>query len=120
MSNFLETFGQQIAATSVWEWLAVALAIAYLLLAIKENIWCWAAAFFSTAIYTVLFFDVNLFMESLLNIYYLLMAVYGFYLLESFFGFLSTFWTPGTNIKDLLHGHSHAHYAPDHGKDKSE
>ena len=80
MSNFLETFGQQIAATSVWEWLAVALAVAYLLLAIKENIWCWVAAFFSTAIYTVLFFDVNLFMESLLNIYYLLMAVYGFYL----------------------------------------
>lgn len=79
MSDFFETFGQQVAATSVWEWLAVALAIAYVLLAIKENIWCWVAAFFSTAIYTVLFFDVNLFMESLLNVYYLLMAVYGFY-----------------------------------------
>lgn len=79
MSDFFDTFGQQLAATSVWEWLAVVLAIAYILLAIKENIWCWVAAFFSTAIYTVLFFDVNLFMESLLNLYYLLMAVYGFY-----------------------------------------
>lgn len=79
MSDFFETFGQQVAATSIWEWVAVALAIAYILLAIKENIWCWVAAFFSTAIYTVLFYDVNLFMESLLNVYYLLMAVYGFY-----------------------------------------
>jgi len=72
-----EKFMQQLVLTSMLEWLAVLLAILYLLLAIKENPWCWVAAFFSTAIYVYLFFDINLFMESFLNAYYLLMAVYG-------------------------------------------
>lgn len=78
MQNFLQQFLQQLLTTSVWEWLAVILALAYLLLAIKQNIFCWLAAFFSTAIYSVIFFDSKLYMESLLNIYYLLMAIYGF------------------------------------------
>ncbi len=62
---------------SHWELLAVILAITYLLLAMRENILCWYAAFISTAIYTVIFWDVSLFMESLLNVYYMGMAVYG-------------------------------------------
>jgi len=35
---------------SPWEMLAVVLAIAYLLLAVRENVWCWLFAFISTAI----------------------------------------------------------------------
>ena len=77
MLEFYQNFVQQLQATSISEWLAVILAIAYLLLAVKESLWCWPAAFFSTAIYIFLFFDVNLYMESFLNLYYLLMAVYG-------------------------------------------
>jgi len=79
MSDFFELFHTQLINTSSWEWLAVLLAMAYLLLAVKESVWCWPAAFFSTAIYIVLFFDVSLYMESLLNIYYLIMAVYGWH-----------------------------------------
>tara|TARA_Y100001936_G_C15981813_1_gene617168 strand:- start:98 stop:652 length:555 start_codon:yes stop_codon:yes gene_type:complete len=56
---------------------AVIFAITYLILAVKQNILCWYAAFFSTAIYTFLYWDVSLYMESILNIYYLLMAIYG-------------------------------------------
>jgi nicotinamide mononucleotide transporter len=77
MSDFLQQFSQQLIATSALEWVAVVLAIIYLVLAVKENLWCWPAAFVSTSIYIFLFFDVNLYMESLLNLYYLLMAVYG-------------------------------------------
>lgn len=55
------------------------LAIAYLLLAIKQNLLCWYAAFFSTLIYSIIFFDVSLLMDSALNVYYLIMAVYGWY-----------------------------------------
>ena len=58
---------------------AVVLAIAYLLLAMRENILCWYAAFVSTAMYTVLFWQVNLLMESALNVYYMGMAVYGWW-----------------------------------------
>lgn len=59
--------------------LAVFLSVSYLLLAIKQNLWCWIAAFFSTLIYSILFFDASLLMDSALNIFYLVMAVYGWY-----------------------------------------
>ncbi len=62
-----------------WENLAVALAVAYLLLAMRESVLCWYAALASTAIYTVLFWNVNLFMESALNVFYMAMAVYGWW-----------------------------------------
>lgn len=65
---------------TAWEALAVLLAMAYLLLAMKASVWCWAAAFTSTAIYTVLFWKVSLLMESILNVYYMVMALYGYWL----------------------------------------
>ena len=61
------------------ETLAVLLAIAYLLFAIRENSLCWYCAFFSTAIYIWIFGDVSLYMESALNVYFMAMAVYGWY-----------------------------------------
>jgi len=70
---------EQILATSFWEAMAVFLGLAYLLLAIREKGLCWHAAFWSTAISTWLFWDASLLMESALQIYYLAMAVYGWY-----------------------------------------
>lgn len=55
------------------------LALAYLWLAMRESLWCWPAALVSTTIYTWLFWEVSLLMDSALNVYYMLMAVYGFY-----------------------------------------
>ncbi|MDG1153155.1 MAG: nicotinamide riboside transporter PnuC [Hyphomicrobiales bacterium] len=60
-----------------FEILAVIFALSYLYLAMEQNIACWYAAFFSTSIYIFLYWDVSLYMESLLNFYYLGMAVYG-------------------------------------------
>lgn len=57
----------------------MALAIAYLLLAMRQNIWCWAAALVSTGIYMFLFFDVTLYMESALQVFYVGAAVYGWW-----------------------------------------
>ena len=65
-----------------WSWLevlAVAAAVIYLLLAIRQNILCWVFALISTAIYVVLFIDARLYMESVLNGFYFGMAVYGWY-----------------------------------------
>ena len=56
---------------------AVIVALLYLFLAMKQNIACWYAAFISTLIYIIIYWDVSLYMESLLNFYYLLMAIYG-------------------------------------------
>ena len=66
-------------AMSAWEVVAVTLGIAYLLLAMRESLWCWAAAFVSTGIFLVLFWRVGLLMESALQVYYLVMAVYGWW-----------------------------------------
>lgn len=66
-------------AMSLWEAAAVVLGVAYLLLAMRESLWCWYAAFVSTSIFLVLFWDVGLLMESALQVYYLVMAVYGWW-----------------------------------------
>lgn len=64
---------------SLWEVAAVALALLYLVLAIREHVACWIAAILSTSIYIVLMFRVGLYMESALQVFYIVMAVYGWY-----------------------------------------
>ncbi len=60
-----------------WENLAVVLAVSYLLLILFEKRIGWICAFISTSIYIILFWEVYLFMDAALNVYYLAMAVYG-------------------------------------------
>ncbi len=68
--DFLTQTLSGFTAMSHWEYIAVGLSIAYLLLAIKESLWCWPAAFLSTLIYTIMYWNGALLMESLLNVYY--------------------------------------------------
>jgi len=75
----VEAFSQM----SGWELLAVSFGIAYVLLAAKESLWTWLFAFLSTIIYTVIFWEGALLSSSLLNFYYMGMAVYGFILWRS-------------------------------------
>lgn len=79
MSSVWSTLLEQARGWSLWEIVAVVLAVAYLLLAIRQNIWCWLCAGLSTAIYVYLFVDARLYMESALNVFYFAMAVYGWY-----------------------------------------
>jgi nicotinamide mononucleotide transporter len=65
--------------TSWVEIIAAALAVAYLLLAIRQRIECWVAAFVSSCLYVWVFFGAHLYMESALNAFYAAMAVYGFW-----------------------------------------
>ena len=77
MHEVLDLILTQWRAQSWLEIIAVITAIIYLILAAKESIWCWLFAFISTAIYIYLFHEVSLISESLLNVFYLVMAVYG-------------------------------------------
>ncbi|MFK7885964.1 MAG: nicotinamide riboside transporter PnuC [Gammaproteobacteria bacterium] len=61
------------------ETLAVVAAIAYLVLAIRQNIWCWAAALVSTSVYLYVFYAARLYMETGLQVFYIAMAFYGWY-----------------------------------------
>lgn len=72
------------ASQLVWFWtlaesMAVVCAVAYLLLALRENIACWYAAAISTLLYLIIFLKVQLVFESFLQLYYLCMAGYGFW-----------------------------------------
>ncbi len=64
---------------SHWEVAAVLFALLYLVLAVRQNILCWGAALISTTIYLWLFFEVKLYAESYLQVFYIAMAVYGFW-----------------------------------------
>lgn len=61
------------------ELIAVFASLLYVILAAKGNIFCWLAAIVSTTLYTVIFYDVYLWMDSLLQLYYLIMALYGWH-----------------------------------------
>jgi nicotinamide mononucleotide transporter len=65
--------------TSGVEWVGAALAIVYLLLAIRQLLSCWVAAFVSSCLYVWVLFGAHLYMESVLNAFYAVMAVYGFW-----------------------------------------
>jgi nicotinamide mononucleotide transporter len=79
MQDLINTLLDQVLTYSVLEAIAVVLAVMYLVLAIKQNIWCWLCAGVSTVIFAYLFFDVRLYMEGVLNLFYLAMAVYGWH-----------------------------------------
>jgi uncharacterized protein YqgV (UPF0045/DUF77 family) len=65
--------------TSWIEIIAAILAVAYLVLAIRQRLECWAAAFVSSCLYVWVLFSARLYMESALNAFYAAMAVYGFW-----------------------------------------
>lgn len=63
---------------SLFEVVAFVLAVVYVWLASEENRWCWLAGLTSTALYAYVYFNVELIFHTLLNIYYILMAILGF------------------------------------------
>jgi nicotinamide mononucleotide transporter len=75
----LESLTASLAAIPAAEWVAVVLALGYLLLAVRQNPWCWAAAAVSSAIYLVLFARGGLLMQAMLQLFYIAMAAYGWY-----------------------------------------
>ena len=79
MTEILTSILDELMANSILELAAVILAVAYLLLAVRQNIACWYAAFVSTAIFLYVFWQVDLYMESGLQVYYLVMAIYGWW-----------------------------------------
>ena len=79
----LKQIVEQAQAQSLPEVIAVVAAVLYLGFAIREKIVCWFFAAISTAIYAWLFVEAKLYMESLLNVFYVAMAGYGWYVWTS-------------------------------------
>ena len=59
------------------EALAAILAIIYLLLAVQQDVKCWYAAILSSSLYFYVMYSAGLYMEAYLQIFYIIMAIYG-------------------------------------------
>ena len=70
---------------------AVCSAILYLILAANEDVRCWYAALFSSILYMYIMYTAGLMMESFLQIFYIFMAIYGWYI-----------WSSKINVKQQL------------------
>lgn len=64
---------------SLIETVAVFFSIIYVVLAAKESIWCWAAALISVSIYIYICFQAQLYAETGLQVFYFIMAIYGYF-----------------------------------------
>lgn len=62
------------------ESIAVLFSILYVVLAVKENIWCWGAALISVSLYIYICFSAQLYPETGLQVFYFIMAIIGYYM----------------------------------------
>ena len=56
---------------------AVILAVLYLLLAVRQHILCWLCWIISSCLYLYVMYEAGLYMESMLQIFYIIMGFYG-------------------------------------------
>lgn len=80
--NFTHYFDSVISAfqaTTMIEWLIFMTALIYVALAAIENVWCWLFGILASALSVYLFYTGNLFLESCLNIFYVIIGFYGWY-----------------------------------------
>ncbi|WP_432712420.1 nicotinamide riboside transporter PnuC [Pedobacter sp.] len=70
-------FVEQLTHTTLLEWLAVSFGVTEVFLAKRNNIWLYPTGIISILLSMYLLANVRLYAETLLNIYYLVMSVYG-------------------------------------------
>ena len=61
------------------ELLGLIFGLLYILLSIKQNIWCWPVGFITSALYIYVFFVTKFYADMGLQVYYLIVSVYGWY-----------------------------------------
>src|SRR4051812_8316927 len=79
MHDLIKLFIDQIKETTWVQWLAFALGVTEVLLARKNNILLYPAGILGTSIVIYSLLDVGLYAESILNAYYVIMSVYGWW-----------------------------------------
>jgi nicotinamide mononucleotide transporter len=78
--DILSQIFEQIRALSWIDWTATITAIIYVVLAARENIWCWFWGIISCSLWAYAsFVFYNLWMDALLQLFYVLMAIVGWY-----------------------------------------
>ena len=78
--DWLRLFLGEVRNTSLLEWAGVTFGVAEVFLALVNNIALYPTGIISVLISTYIFYNSGLYAESLLNMYYLVMSVYGWYI----------------------------------------
>ena len=89
---------------SIIESAAVLFSIIYVILAAKQNIWCWAYASISVILYIYICFTAQLLPETGLQIFYLFMAAYGYYNWKKLEEFGIIQWSASKHLLLILFG----------------
>ena len=79
MNDIWESIGSAVKGTSITEWLIFVTALLYVVLAAMEHVLCWLFGILSSALTVYLCYSGHLFLESGLNIFYVLIGIYGWY-----------------------------------------
>lgn len=82
--SFFNVLWEGIKSTSVIEWLAVSSSIMYVILAAKRLIICWFFGFFGSLLFVYLCYVGDLYIESFLQFFYVIMAVVGWFSWNNF------------------------------------
>ena len=75
----LDKILQQLAAGTAVEWLSTAFGVVYALLAVRRIRWCWLSGAVSSLLLVLLAWRGALPMQAILQAYYVVMSVYGFW-----------------------------------------
>ena len=78
MGEILQILTQLNFNWSIIESAAVFFSVLYVILAVKESIWCWGAAAISVTLYIYICYSAQLYPETGLQLFYLIMAIYGY------------------------------------------
>lgn len=70
---------EAIKNTTIAEWLIALTALLYVVFAAYNNIWCWLFGILSSGLSIYLCFNGHLYLESALQLFYVLIGIYGWY-----------------------------------------
>jgi nicotinamide mononucleotide transporter len=90
MNSILNNIYNSILQTSIWEWFAVASSLLYVILITYKVLAAWIFAALSSVLYIYLCYSNRLYLESILQVFYFGMAIYGWFM-----------WTSDDDTKDV-------------------
>nr|WP_315821277.1 nicotinamide mononucleotide transporter family protein [Paraflavitalea speifideiaquila] len=79
LSEWITLLRQQLAETPFIQWVALALGVSEVLFARANKIWLYPTGIGATSLSIFILFEAGLYAECLLNGYYIVMSVYGWW-----------------------------------------
>jgi nicotinamide mononucleotide transporter len=77
MADFAEVVLNSARETDIITWIATFAGVVYVLLALRESVWCWSFGIVGSALSVSIMLNERLYYDALLNIFYVILGVYG-------------------------------------------